>query len=49
MTNITTQFTETELIDLGRAMEQAGCSSLEEFIKHAVQKRKEDLLTAQKP
>jgi hypothetical protein len=47
MTDITTQFTETELIDLGRAMEQAGFSSLESFIKDAVQQRKNAILSEQ--
>ena len=47
MTNITTQFTETELIDLGRAMEQAGYTSLESFIKDAVVHHKNGILAEQ--
>lgn len=48
MTNITTHFTETELVDLGRAMEQAGFTSLESFIKNAVEQHKNSILSAGK-
>ena len=48
MTKITTQFTEAELIDLGRAMEQAGVSNFEDFIKDAVLKHKRTILEVEK-
>ena len=44
MTNITTHFTETELMELGRAMERAGFTDIEEFVQHATEKLTREIL-----
>jgi hypothetical protein len=48
MTSITTQFTETELIELGRAMECAGFSNPEEYFHWAVTQQTNAILNEQK-
>jgi hypothetical protein len=48
MTNITTTFTDKELIDLGRAMECAGFSDPEAYFHWAVNQQTNAILTEQK-
>lgn len=45
MNNIMTQFTETELTDIGRAMERSDFENLESFIYAAVIQKKEEVLS----
>lgn len=45
MMNITTDFTEIELTDLGRAMERAGFTDFAEFARWAISEKKEEVLS----
>lgn len=48
MINITTQLTDSELTDIGRAMERSGHTDLESFLRWALLEKKAEILASQK-